>query len=89
VVGAIVALGLSLAPIYPLAMHDTPSRFGPTWGARLVGYQVAAASMGIATLPWLLGTLADRFSLRALPVFFLMLALALLVLQHARQRASS
>ena len=36
-------------------MHDTPRRFPGAGGARLVGYQIAAASGGVATLPWLLG----------------------------------
>lgn len=83
---ALGALGLSLAPIYPLAMHDTPSRFGVVWGTRLVGYQVAAASLGVATLPWLMGALAERLSLGMLPGFFVLLALTLIGLQHARRR---
>jgi len=83
---ALTGLGLSLAPIYPLAMHDTSSRFGALWGTRLVGYQVAAASLGVATLPWLLGALAERLSLLVLPVLFVLLALSLIGLQHARQR---
>jgi fucose permease len=83
---ALAALGLALAPIYPLAMHDTSSRFGSVWGTRLVGYQVAAASLGVATLPWLLGALAERLSLLVLPVLFALLSLALIGLQYARQR---
>lgn len=83
---ALAALGLALAPIYPLAMHDTPTRFGAVWGTRLVGYQVAAASLGIATLPWLIGALTARLSLAMLPVFFVALALTLIGLQRARRR---
>lgn len=86
---AIAALGLSLAPIYPMAMHDTPSRFGEPWGTRLVGYQVAAASLGIATLPWLLGTIAKRSALSVLPMLLVLLALCLIVLQHARRASSA
>jgi fucose permease len=81
---ALVLLGLSLAPIYPLAMHDTPSRFPGSWGVRLVGYQVAAGSLGVATLPWLLGAWAERTSLSTLPVLLSVLASSLLLLQHAR-----
>ena len=32
-------LGVALAPIYPLVMHDTPARFGPELGARLAQLQ--------------------------------------------------
>jgi fucose permease len=81
---ALVLLGLSLAPIYPLAMHDTPSRFAGNLGVRLVGYQVAAGSLGTATLPWLLGAWAERSSLSSLPLSLSVLASALLLLQHAR-----
>jgi fucose permease len=82
---ALVAIGVSLAPIYPLTMHDTPARFQGSLGARLVGYQVAAGSLGTATLPWLLGALAERTSLALLPAFLALLAAALPVLQHARR----
>jgi fucose permease len=85
---ALAALGLSLAPIYPLAMHDTPSRFGARWGTKLVGYQVATASLGVAILPWLIGALAQRLSLSTLPLCFVVLALLLIVLQHARRSGS-
>jgi fucose permease len=82
---ALVALGLSLAPIYPLVMHDTPTRFRGSSGARLVGYQVAAASLGVATLPWLMGTVAVRTSMTILPVLLSTLAALLLLLQRARR----
>jgi fucose permease len=82
---ALAMLGLSLAPIYPLLMHDTPARFRGEWGTRLVGYQVAAGSLGVATLPWILGAVAERTSLSVLPVLFSLLAAALLFLQHARR----
>jgi len=85
----LIGLGLSLAPIYPLAMHDTPTRFGPAWGARLVGYQVAAASLGVATLPWLLGAIAGRTALTWLPALFVVLASMLVSLQWARSREGS
>jgi fucose permease len=81
---ALTAVGLSLAPIYPLAMHDTPTRFGERWGTRLVGYQVASASLGVATLPWLLGAVARRSSLAILPALFALLAVSMVLLRRAR-----
>ncbi|HEY0712794.1 MAG TPA: MFS transporter, partial [Polyangia bacterium] len=50
---AFVAFGLSLAAIYPTVMHETPHEFGDDAARHLVGYQIAAGSLGIATLPWL------------------------------------
>ena len=84
VVLALGALGFALAPIYPLAMHDTPRRFGSA-GARLVGRQVAAAAVGIATLPWLIGAVAEHVGLVWLPAQLLVLALAVIVLERARR----
>jgi len=84
---ALMLLGFALAPLYPLAMHDTPSRFQGSWGVRLVGYQVAAGSLGTATLPWLLGAWAERRALSELPVALALLASALLLLQHMRTRS--
>ena len=83
---ALAALGLSLAPIYPLVMHDTPARFPNSLGVRLVGYQVAAGSLGTATLPWLLGAVSARTSLSILPVLLAGVAAAVLVLQRVRLR---
>jgi fucose permease len=83
-VGTTLALlGLSLAPVYPLAMHDTTTRFGEV-GARLIGYQVAAAALGIAVGPWLAGVVGARTTPAAIPLVLLALALATAVLERAR-----
>lgn len=82
---ALFVLGLALAPIYPLAMHETTQRFGDA-SARLIGYQVAAASLGVATLPWLLGFVARSTSLALVPWLLALLALALTALERARRQ---
>ncbi|MDB4973454.1 MAG: major facilitator superfamily 1 [Myxococcaceae bacterium] len=82
---ALGALGAALAPIYPLAMHDTPRRYGEPEGSRLVGYQVAAASLGTATLPWLLGATAARTSLTLLPGLLAALSVLLIALEKLRR----
>jgi fucose permease len=76
--GALGALGLALAPLYPSLMHDTPRRFGAEVAVRLAGYQVAAASLGVATLPWLLGILGRRASLAVIPAALAVGVVALL-----------
>jgi fucose permease len=85
VISALAVLGFALAPIYPLAMHDTPRRFGAAQGGRLVGRQVAAAALGVASLPWLLGVIAQRSSLTWLPAMLTLLALALIGLERLRR----
>jgi fucose permease len=82
---ALVALGVSLAPIYPLAMHDTPRRFAGSAGAKLVGRQVAATSVGVASLPWLLGAIAQRITLAWLPALLVVLAVAVISLERVRR----
>lgn len=82
---ALATLGLALAPVYPLLMHDTPRRFGAAAARYLVGYQVAAASVGIATLPWLVGFIAQRTSVLVIPPLLALLAGALVLLDRARR----
>lgn len=85
VVATLAALGFALAAVYPLTMHDTPRRFGAEDGSRLVGYQVAAASLGVATLPWAIGAIAAATALSGLPALLCVLAAAVVWLEHARR----
>ncbi|HET8933982.1 MAG TPA: MFS transporter [Polyangiales bacterium] len=87
-IGALAALGFALAPIYPLTMHDTPRRFPEPAGARLVGLQVAATALGVASMPWLMGAIAARTALVYLPAQLTLLAIAVVVLEQLRRRAS-
>jgi fucose permease len=82
---ALASLGVSLSPIYPLTMHDTPHRFGPQHGARLVGYQVAATALGVASLPWLIGVLSATFSLTIVPSALCVLAVSVVGLETLRR----
>jgi fucose permease len=83
-IAALGLLGLALAPIYPLVMHDTPRRHGSAAAQYLVGYQVAAGGLGIATLPWLVGLLGQRTSLLLVAPVLAALALLLLWLNRLR-----
>jgi fucose permease len=84
-IGSLAALGFALAPIYPLTMHDTPRRFTGPAGARLVGLQVAATALGMASMPWLIGAVSARTSLVYLPAQLTLLAVAELVLEQVRR----
>jgi len=59
-------MGLSLAPIFPSLMADTPRRMGAGYAAHAVGFQVSAAVVGAAVLPSLAGFLGQRFGLEAI-----------------------
>lgn len=58
--------GIGLAAIFPTLVSLTPLRIGRDRSTRMVGYQLAAASLGIATLPWILGLLAESQGLAVL-----------------------
>lgn len=59
----LAVLGLALAPIFPALMSETPRRVGTDVAAHAVGFQVSAATAGVAALPSAAGFLAERFGL--------------------------
>ena len=85
-IGALAILGACLGPIYPTVMHDTPRRFGDTLARRLVGYQVAACSVGIAVIPWMVGLVVRSTTMALLPLLLATLATVALILERARRR---
>ncbi|HEX8539729.1 MAG TPA: MFS transporter, partial [Cystobacter sp.] len=56
-------LGFSISSIFPALMSETPRRVGQDAAAHAVGFQVSAATLGIAVLPSLAGLLGERFGL--------------------------
>lgn len=60
--------GLGLAPAFPCLMSRTPRRLGPQVSAHAIGFQVGAAMIGAAAVPGVLGVMAGRAGLEAVPV---------------------
>jgi fucose permease len=58
---ALVVCGFSMGPIFPLQMLLTPGRTGTGGTANMVGYQMAAASLGASLVPGLIGLLVGPF----------------------------
>jgi fucose permease len=58
--------GLGLAAVFPMLVSLTPARIGLTRSTRSMGYQLAAANLGAAVLPWTLGLVAEARGLEAL-----------------------
>jgi fucose permease len=58
---ALVVCGFAMGPIFPLQMLLTPVRIGAQGTANLVGYQIAAASLGASLVPGLIGLLIAPF----------------------------
>jgi fucose permease len=88
----IALMGLSLAPQFPLLISATPDYLGADHAANGVGLQVAAASLGGAALPSLLGVLAAWYNLEVLGPFMFVTTLfmaALFELLTISRRAAS
>lgn len=83
---AAALLGFVLAPIFPTLISATPDRVGPRHAPHAVGLQVAAASLGIATFPWLVAALARQTSLEILGPYLLIASLILFALHELTLR---
>jgi fucose permease len=76
------ALGLLLAPIFPLMIAETPSRVGARHASHAIGFQISAATLGFGTLPAAAGLLARHAGLEALGPFLLAGSVLVLVLHE-------
>ncbi|WP_244239275.1 MFS transporter [Corallococcus carmarthensis] len=73
-------LGFALAPIFPALMSETPRRVGLDVSHHAVGFQVSAATAGVAALPSLAGVIAERWGLQFIAPYMLGVAVMLMVL---------
>ena len=83
-----VLLGLGAGPVFPSLMSDTPRRVGSTHATNAIGVQVAAAALGQASLPALVGYLARAHGLGVVAPSLLTAAIVVVVL-HETMAASS
>ncbi len=83
------ALGLSLAGVFPTLVTLTPSRIGSERTTVMVGYQLAAASVGAAALPWLVGRVVAVSSLASVAPFLLGASVAMAALNAWLGRRSA
>lgn len=75
---AVALIGFAIAPIFPAMMSGTSQRVGPHFAANTIGMQMAAAGLGTAVVPSLVGVLARRSSLEIIPVCLIVLLTGLL-----------
>jgi fucose permease len=78
----LAVLGFALAPIFPGLMTETPRRIGVNAAAHAVGFQVSAATVGVAVVPSVAGLLGEWFGLAAIPPLVVLCAVVLLVLHE-------
>lgn len=78
---------LGMAAIFPTLIAVTPARLGSGRSTRSIGHQLAAANLGVAAIPWLLGLVAERQGAASLApgLFITALVLALLHVASVRE----
>ena len=65
---AVALIGFAIAPIFPALVSGTSQRVGVRFAANTIGMQMAAAGLGAAFIPGLVGVLARRVDLEIIPV---------------------
>jgi len=75
-------IGFSVAPLFPSMVSDTPKRLGAAHAPNAIGFQVSAASLGIAILPGLAGVLAENLGLEVIGPFLLIVSTAMFLLHE-------
>jgi len=74
---ALLFAGFAHGPVFPLEMLLTAERFGGSLAAAVVGFEIAAANVGFASVPGFIGLFVDRFGLAIIPAVLLVAALVL------------
>jgi fucose permease len=75
---ALVLAGFAHGPVFPLEILLTPRRFGAALTATVVGFEIAAANVGGALLPGLMGIAVSLAGLAVLPPLLVVNSLILL-----------
>lgn len=57
---------IGFAAIFPTLISVTPARLGAGRSTRSIGHQLAAANLGVAAIPWILGIAAESLGVAAL-----------------------
>jgi fucose permease len=82
----VIVIGVSVAPIFPLLVSETPARLGRAHAQHAIGFQVGAASLGIAVLPSIAGAIAESTSAAIIPWFVVVVSVILLLLHEVLVR---
>lgn len=75
--------GFSYAAVFPMLIASTPTRFGASQSAAVIGWQVSAAAIGYALVPGLVGVLAERLGVMSIGLALLTGWVATIVLFEA------
>ena len=79
-------MGLGCAPVYPNIVQDTPRNYGAENSQAVIGVQMAFAYVGSLTMPTVFGWIAEVLGYGILPVFSLVITVAMTLLYNAQQK---
>jgi fucose permease len=66
---ALWLIGFGCSPIFPSMLQLTPSRFGAANSQKIIGLQMASAYLGLTIVPPIVGLIAARTDMIAVPLF--------------------
>jgi fucose permease len=88
-VTGLMMIGFFFAPVFASLISLTPARVGRTHADSAIGFQIAAAGLGAATLTALAGVLADNRGLETIGLAIVLSSVVLLALYEGLVRAGS
>lgn len=81
--------GLGFAAVFPTLVSVTPARLGRVRSTKAMGYQLAAANLGAAAVPWVLGIVAEDRGVATLAPGLFAASVALTVVHVVSERVFS
>jgi len=79
---ALALLAVAFSPLFPTMVARTPAQLGAATALHAVGFQVAAATLGVALLPATIGLAVERFGAETAPRIVAVLTVLLAVLMR-------
>jgi fucose permease len=83
---AVSLFGFMFGPIFAMLVTTTQERMGPVHAANAIGFQVAAATIGIGVIPGLLGVAGVTFGLESITVLLLVMTVVMGLLYEVWHR---
>jgi fucose permease len=80
---SLMVIGVGLAAIFPCLMSRTPQRLGQQTAAHAIGFQIAAATLGAATIPGITGVAIERLGVDIIATAAVCVAVCLMVVHES------
>lgn len=88
-VGGLIFVGFTQGPIFPLEILLTANRFGASYTPWVVGYEVAAANVGLAVVPTVIAAAVAVIGLEAVAPALTLCGVGLVIVVEAVRREST